>query len=209
VFESRIAIWGLLSVAAGLVGWGYSTLVGGTTYIGLITGLLIGASILGLELFVIQRRIGAPLRRMPLPIFVLVTTLAWLVLLSACLAGVPYVMIGAAYGGSYTTTTFTQDLSFAFFASLIFSGALRVRSLAGPRVFANFLLGRYHRPLREQRIFMFLDLADSTALAERLFHRSPPRCRSRQTARLRRTLRTTSATLRKGSAPRGAATRTR
>ena len=52
--------------------------------------------------------------------------------------------------------------------SLIFNAALRIRSLAGSRVLLNFLLGRYHRPLRESRIFMFLDVADSTKLAEQL-----------------------------------------
>ncbi|WP_052732756.1 adenylate/guanylate cyclase domain-containing protein [Hymenobacter terrenus] len=40
--------------------------------------------------------------------------------------------------------------------------------LMGPRVFWAFLTGRYFRPVPEDRIFMFLDLKDSTSLAERL-----------------------------------------
>src|SRR5207244_10556852 len=32
----------------------------------------------------------------------------------------------------------------------------------------NLLLGRYHRPIAEDRIFMFLDLNDSTAIAAQL-----------------------------------------
>lgn len=32
----------------------------------------------------------------------------------------------------------------------------------------NLLLGRYHRPVAEERIFMFLDLNDSTAIAAAL-----------------------------------------
>jgi len=32
----------------------------------------------------------------------------------------------------------------------------------------RFLFGRYHRPKRESRVFIFLDLADSTQLAEQL-----------------------------------------
>jgi hypothetical protein len=35
-------------------------------------------------------------------------------------------------------------------------------------VLLNFLLGRYNRALREERVFMFLDLADSTPLAEKM-----------------------------------------
>jgi adenylate cyclase len=41
------------------------------------------------------------------------------------------------------------------------------RLIGGPRL-ASVMLGTYHRPVREQLIVMFLDLADSTALAERL-----------------------------------------
>jgi adenylate cyclase len=32
----------------------------------------------------------------------------------------------------------------------------------------SIVLGTYHRPVREQLIVMFLDLADSTPLAEKL-----------------------------------------
>jgi adenylate cyclase len=38
----------------------------------------------------------------------------------------------------------------------------------GPGIIWNWLRGYYHQPREEQRIFMFLDMKDSTALAERL-----------------------------------------
>ncbi len=40
--------------------------------------------------------------------------------------------------------------------------------LLGPGVLLRYLLGRYHRPRRERRIFLFLDLKSSTSLAEAL-----------------------------------------
>jgi hypothetical protein len=42
-----------------------------------------------------------------------------------------------------------------------------VRLIGGP-LLASIVLGTYHRPVREQSIVMFLDLADSTPLAEKL-----------------------------------------
>ena len=42
--------------------------------------------------------------------------------------------------------------------------------LLGPGVLVSYLLGRYHRPHREARIFMFIDLKSSTSLAEELGH---------------------------------------
>ena len=45
---------------------------------------------------------------------------------------------------------------------------LQVRDKYGPGTFTAFLLGKYFRPKREERIFMFLDLRSSTTIAERL-----------------------------------------
>ena len=38
----------------------------------------------------------------------------------------------------------------------------------GQGILLNFLIGRYHRPREEERIFMFLDLRSSTTIAEKL-----------------------------------------
>ncbi len=38
----------------------------------------------------------------------------------------------------------------------------------GRRVFWNFVTGKYHQPREEERIFLFVDLKDSTAIAEQL-----------------------------------------
>ncbi len=46
--------------------------------------------------------------------------------------------------------------------------ALLVNDKYGPGVFADFLLGKYFHPRREERIFMFLDLRNSTSIAELL-----------------------------------------
>ncbi|MEM6719006.1 MAG: adenylate/guanylate cyclase domain-containing protein [Bacteroidota bacterium] len=40
----------------------------------------------------------------------------------------------------------------------------------GHGVLANFIRGKYHRPKEEDRIFMFLDMKSSTAIAEKLGH---------------------------------------
>lgn len=41
----------------------------------------------------------------------------------------------------------------------------------GDGVLFNFLFGKYHRPIYETRIFMFLDLKGSTSIAEKLGHK--------------------------------------
>lgn len=57
---------------------------------------------------------------------------------------------------------------FWFVVVLITNITLLVNEKYGPGVFRDFLLGRYFRPRREERIFMFLDLRSSTTIAEKL-----------------------------------------
>jgi adenylate cyclase len=45
---------------------------------------------------------------------------------------------------------------------------LQMNRMIGANVLRYFVAGRYHRPTPEQRVFLFLDLEGSTALAERL-----------------------------------------
>ena len=40
----------------------------------------------------------------------------------------------------------------------------------GPGTLSNFFLGKYHHPVEEERIFMFLDMKSSTTIAESLGH---------------------------------------
>ncbi|MBL7405724.1 adenylate/guanylate cyclase domain-containing protein, partial [Escherichia coli] len=54
--------------------------------------------------------------------------------------------------------------SLAVSALLVF--VMRMRDLIGGEVFVNFMIGRYHKPVQEERIFLFLDVVGSTAFAE-------------------------------------------
>jgi len=65
----------------------------------------------------------------------------------------------------------TSELEHFLFWLIIVIGTLvilLVNDKYGPGVFAAFLLGKYFHPKKEERIFMFLDLRASTAIAEKL-----------------------------------------
>lgn len=57
-----------------------------------------------------------------------------------------------------------------FFMTLIFSFINQVNRKYGPGVLIPLLLGKYKTPKEEERIFMFMDLKSSTAIAEKLGH---------------------------------------
>lgn len=69
----------------------------------------------------------------------------------------------------YTNTfvTFMIDMGLMTLISIIL---LEVTDKYGPRMFWIMLSGEYHKPRIENRIFIFLDINESTAIAEQLGH---------------------------------------
>jgi adenylate cyclase len=61
-------------------------------------------------------------------------------------------------------------LLYVWLTSVALSFVRQMSAMAGSRVLVNLLLGRYHHPKVETRIFMFLDLEGSTTIAERSGH---------------------------------------
>lgn len=57
--------------------------------------------------------------------------------------------------------------SLVVFMTIVF---LHVNDKYGTGVFFKLLMGRYHKPREEERIFMFVDMKSSTLIAERLGH---------------------------------------
>lgn len=59
-----------------------------------------------------------------------------------------------------------EGVLFAFPLLLLFSFLSGISQKLGPGVLGNWVIGRYHHPRQEDRVFMFLDLRGSTTLAE-------------------------------------------
>ncbi len=68
--------------------------------------------------------------------------------------------------------------NFAFWSTVLYVAAIlgvalfvsEIGQYLGIGVLGNFILGKYHRPRKETRIFMFLDMRSSTSIAERMGH---------------------------------------
>lgn len=66
--------------------------------------------------------------------------------------------------------TFWVAIAYVILASLVFSFIKISNEKFGRGIFLKMLLGKYKKPTEEHRIFMFLDLKSSTAIAEQLGH---------------------------------------
>lgn len=71
----------------------------------------------------------------------------------------------------FTSNGFYQLLVLGGMLSLGINFILIVKNKIGPSIFIPILIGKYHRPKEENRIFLFIDLKSSTQAAEQLGHK--------------------------------------
>ena len=114
-----------------------------------------------------RSRFGQALRRLPLVIEFVLKALAMTAVLTIVTLGLEFVLRPLP-GEEWYSRDLPRIVGLAFVISLVVGAIFEFRRLIGGRVLGSFFLGTYHRPRLEQRIVMFLDLANSTALAEQL-----------------------------------------
>lgn len=68
------------------------------------------------------------------------------------------------------THTFYSFMIDMFVLTLLSIAFLEITDKYGPGMFWSMLIGEYHKPVKENRIFIFLDINDSTTIAEELGH---------------------------------------
>ncbi|MCG8474763.1 MAG: adenylate/guanylate cyclase domain-containing protein [Cytophagales bacterium] len=82
--------------------------------------------------------------------------------------------LGGAFGDvdpyQWQGELYLSFLMFVLICSIGLEVAGQMKEVLGPRNFKAFLKGTYTEPIEEERIFMFLDLVDSTKFAEILGH---------------------------------------
>ncbi len=134
---------------------------------GTLTGLLIAGSLSAFELFVVARPAGAALRRLSFVRLIAVKSLVYLVLITAGQEAAA-LAVPAAGGGLRLDAALAWSTAFSLLLAALVTFVIQIDLMLGQGELARFLRGRYHRPRAESRIFLFLDLVGSTALAETL-----------------------------------------
>ncbi len=116
---------------------------------------------------------GAALRRLPVAGEVLIRSIVMTSALVSAGVSLQFVIYAEPLGLHWLTldwftTTLPWIVAIGFGISLVFGAITEAGRLIGRPMLASVVLGTYHRPAREQRIVMFLDLAGSTRLAEEM-----------------------------------------
>jgi adenylate cyclase len=138
--------------------------------IGIVRGLTLSSLLGGTEIFLMRSRVGRVLERAPF----LVTIGLKAVVYGVILVGAEAVHLGSRVAGieepetRFGSPMAAMSIAFSFAAAFAVLFMLQISRLVGGRTLANIIRGRYHRPRVEERFFLFIDVAGSTGIAERL-----------------------------------------
>jgi adenylate cyclase len=165
--ERKLRLLTAIVVVGTLAGLAVSRGQGGPLVVGAVFGFITSVVIGGVELFVL----GGPMRDWLGGL----SFTSNLMVRSAIYAALILIIQlsqsdGITAGLSFTTSSqnfWSGAISSAVIAVLM-NLVFGIANIIGPRAFLNFITGRYHSPVEEDRFVLFVDIAGSTGLAERL-----------------------------------------
>ena len=131
------------------------------------TAALVGLPIFTFEAFFVNSPLGVGFRRWPFSRFVAARCAVWRAWIFVA-TWLSHRWLWSTEEVGWMSADLWWTIAFSFTVSLVVVSALTLSRLIGPGVFRNLLLGRYHTPTEERRALLFIDLADSTAIAERI-----------------------------------------
>lgn len=162
--------WFLAPAVGALAGFIYSQMSAVEVLSAVVRGAFIGAPILLYERGNVLVGWRDSIRRTATPVFTLATIATYILMIligNAAAGTVLHHLFGHMRTAREAMALSESGLVYALCASAAITFIFRVRDLIGPSLFTSLLLGRYHRPTREERIFLFLDVAGSTHFADR------------------------------------------
>lgn len=131
-------------------------------------GALIAGVIFAFEALVAQGALSEPLRRAPFAVVFIAKALITTSLIVVSFWIGSLLLFPDRFADEAPLASLARDTGYALIVAVVLQFILMVRTIVGGRVLTNIILGRYHKPLTEDRIFMFLDVSGATALAQKL-----------------------------------------
>jgi adenylate cyclase len=134
---------------------------------GIIYGLLIAIAIGGFEVFIVEGPMRIWLGGLSFTKNLMVRSAIY----AAIIIPIQFFHLGALLVGQHVVPsrdTFWAATIYSGLFSVIVNLVLGITNLVGRRALLNFITGRYHAPVEENRFVLYVDIAGSTGLAEQL-----------------------------------------
>lgn len=153
-----------------LIGLALGWLIGGegaSMAAGAVIGLFVTAGIVSFDVSWALGLIPRRWRESPFLVVLVTRSLVWLAVIVVGIS-LPLRTVAQLSFADLVDQTFVVSVAVSFVAALLFNFVGQVNRLLGRRVLVRLILGRYHRPREEVRVFLLVDLRGSTQIAERL-----------------------------------------
>jgi len=160
-----VVIASVIGAVAFVLALGYTSLFG--IAVGISYALLISVAIGCVELFVLQGPMRAWLGSLSFTADLMVRSAIY----AAIIVPTQFFQLGSMIAGQSPTASmkgFWIAIIYSVAFSIVMNLAFGITNIIGRRAFLNFVIGRYHTPVEENRFVLFVDIAGSTGLAERL-----------------------------------------
>jgi len=169
--EKKLRFLAVIVIVSMIGAAGYSLAQGFTSAreiaMGAVYGLVISAVIASISIFVLEGPMRLWLGGLSFTANLMVRSAIY----AAIIVPILFFQLGSLIAGiplDPLHKTFWNDITYSVACVLVANLVLGITNIIGPRAFLNFIIGRYHTPLEENRFVLFVDIAGSTGLAERL-----------------------------------------
>ena len=160
-----IVVAGVVASIAFTIARGYTSLTG--IAVGVSYGIFLTVPIAGISLFVLQ----GPMRTWLGGLSFTANLMARSAIFAAIILPIQYFQLGSVIAGVRVDPTHKGlwiAIVFSVVCVILANLIIGIANIIGPRALLNFVTGRYHSPIEENRFVLFVDIAGSTGLAERL-----------------------------------------
>jgi adenylate cyclase len=149
---------------AGLV---FNVPQGRSAIVGMSYGITMSSVLGAIEIFVLSGSLRDWLARFPFSVSLAIRTTIYAVGIAVLQWIQPgELVVGLPLGTN--PASFWNGFAYSAAVSILFNLGFAITNLIGARSFLNFITGRYHTPVEENRFVLFVDIAGSTGLAEQL-----------------------------------------
>jgi adenylate cyclase len=169
--ERKLRLLAVVTVASAIGGVAFVVADGLTSpsaiVAGIAYGVFLGVTLAGISLFVLEGPMRPWLGSLSFTANLLVRTAIY----AAIIVPILYFQLGeiiARVPPDPSRKTFWISIIYSVVFVVLANLVLGIANIIGPRAFLNFVTGRYHLPVEENRFVLFVDIAGSTGLAERL-----------------------------------------
>ena len=165
--ERNLRLWLAVVACGATAGLVFSVPQGHSAIVGISYGVVMSGTLGAIELFIFNGPMRDWLSRFSFTAAFAIRSVIYAVIIALLQWLQPGELI-AGLPPESARASFWSGFIYSAAVSVLFNFGFAITNLIGARSLLNFLTGRYHAPVEENRFVLFVDIAGSTGLAERL-----------------------------------------